>query len=99
MNMKAKNTFSVEVTDTMGGEANYSWVRRYTLEADEGTSDLALVRRAKKLAGWEGVRCNTANFGDTIELRPQGMCCVMFITYQEPRAAAEYAEHCPSEEQ
>lgn len=31
--------YKVELTDTFGGEANYSWVRRATIESREPTPD------------------------------------------------------------
>lgn len=71
--------YEVEVTDTFGGEANYSWVNRYMLP--DNLTDLQLVRRAKKLAGWSGRKCRVDNYGDVIELRPYGACMVMFISY------------------
>lgn len=49
----------VEVTNTYGGEANYSWVRRHELRGLEGKSDLAIVRRVKREIGWSGHRCRT----------------------------------------
>jgi hypothetical protein len=53
--------FRAELTDTFGGEANYSWVRRVEIEAPADISDLALVRRAKAALGLSGVRCVTYN--------------------------------------
>ena len=43
-------TFKVtfEHTDTFGGEANYSWVKRGTLDIPEGTSDRGIVTKVKK---------------------------------------------------
>jgi hypothetical protein len=72
-----------EVTDTFGGEANYSWVRRGIAPSKEGEnySDLAAIRRVKKAIGWNGVRCIVENDGDCITLRPRGMCQVCFITF------------------
>jgi hypothetical protein len=76
--------YQVEVTDTFGGEANYCWVNRYPItDRPKGWSDLALVREAKRLAGWSGLRCRTENYGDMIELRPFGMCQVMFIMWED----------------
>ena len=69
-------TYRVEVTDLFGGEANYSWVRRYEFTAK---SDLAAVRKAKNLAGWTGIRCEREDYGDQIVLRPRGLCQIMFI--------------------
>lgn len=71
--------YQIEITDTFGGEANYSWVRRHSIEMPGKTTDLALVRRAKRKAEWNGIRCKVSRYGDTIEIRPVGMCCVLFI--------------------
>jgi hypothetical protein len=72
-----------ELTDTFGGESNYSWVRRGIIECKEGEnySDLAAVRRVKKAIGWNGYKCRADNFGDMIALYPAGMCQVCFITF------------------
>lgn len=75
--------FDIEITDTFGGEANYSWVRRHSIEMPEKTTDLALVRRAKRKAEWSGIRCKVSRYGGTIEIRPVGMCCVLFIVPSE----------------
>lgn len=74
-------TINIELTDTFGGDANYSWVRRYTLDAPDDTTQRSLVRRIKKAAGINGVRCNSFNYGDTLELRPAGACVVLFATF------------------
>ena len=71
-----KHIYRIEVTDTFGGESNYSWVRRYEFTAK---SDLAAVRKAKNLAGWTGIRCEREDYGDQIVLRPRGLCQIMFI--------------------
>lgn len=72
---------NVEVTDTFGHEANYSWVRRYEEEVTDCLSDYSIVRRVKRLIGWNGHRCVTTKYGDMIELRPFGICQVCFITF------------------
>ena len=78
-----KTLIQWELTDTFGGEANYSWVRRGTAPSKEGEdfSDLAAVRRVKKELGWQGIRCQVDNYGDEIVLHPAGMCQVCFITF------------------
>ena len=73
----------VEVTDTFGGEANYSWVRRYEVEVPEGASNRSIVRKVKKEIGYTGVRCQTTDWGDTITLDPRGCCERVFITFFE----------------
>lgn len=72
--------YNLEYTDTFGGEANYSWVRRATIEAPSDISDLALVRRAKRALDLSGVSCRRESWGDTIALRPYGSCTIAFIT-------------------
>ncbi len=67
---------TVEITDTYGGEANYSWVRRKEIEAK---TPGGLVRAAKKAFGWENTRCRKQDCAETIILRPAGICQMMFI--------------------
>lgn len=83
--------YQVEITDTFAGEANYSWVRRFTIEGSTGTGhkDMRkLARDAKKSAGWSGLRCSTDDYGDSLTLRPVGRsapCWIMFVTYLDPQ--------------
>lgn len=72
-----------EMTDTFGGEANYCWVKRGTIEAADDISNLAIMRRIKKEIGWNGYRCAVDNFGDMLAIRPTGICQVCFITFGE----------------
>ena len=74
--MKNKIKATVEITDTYGWDANYSWVRRTEIRYH---TERELIRAAKKFAGWTGIRCGKENYGETIILRPQGICQVMFI--------------------
>lgn len=75
--------YLAEWTDTYGGDANYSWVKRATIKADGDMSDLALMRRAKAAMGLSGVRGVTVSLGDGYEFRPYGMATVLFVTYSE----------------
>lgn len=75
--------FDVELTDTFGGEANYSWVRRETIEVPEGASQARIMRLAKKAMGINGIAGKTTSYGDTYEFRPYGSCQVMFVTFNE----------------
>lgn len=80
--------FEVEVTDTFGGEANYSWVRRYTLDLPADASRVRVIRAAKKAAGWTG-RTTTEEYGDTYTVRPPAtVCMVMFVTFNEGEGVA-----------
>jgi len=75
--------YQIEVTDTFAGEANYAWVRRHALDAPATLSQRALVRRAKALIGWTGVRCDVYDYGDMLDIRPRGAGVVCFVTYGE----------------
>ena len=85
-----------EYTDTFGGEANYSWVHRWTLDPamyiklaelqkEEPHEKVKrwLVKRAKALSGLTGHRCETNDMGDVIEIRPRGMCTILSITWRD----------------
>jgi hypothetical protein len=90
--------YNVEYTDTFGGEANYSWVRRAVVAMPEwphfkgwdGNGRIeprgyapTLMKRAKAAMGLSGVRGTVASYGDTVEFRPYGSCTVMFISWKE----------------
>lgn len=90
-------TFEYEYTDTFGGEANYSWVKRGAVEMPElthygydGSTGYAkankvmtreLVKKVKAKLGLTGVRCKRSDVGGIIELRPVGSCTVIFIDF------------------
>lgn len=93
------NTYDVEYTDTFGGEANYSWVRRASVTVPELThygydggqgyakanriANRELMKAAKAAMGLTGVRGVTHDYGDTLEFRPYRSCTVMFVTFRE----------------
>jgi hypothetical protein len=72
-------TVSYEYTDTFGGEANYSWVKRGEYQESHKTPDALIVKAVKARVGLTGVRCKRAHHGDMIELRPYGSATVLFI--------------------
>jgi hypothetical protein len=95
----AGHTYDIEYTDTFGGEANYSWVRRASVHMPElthygydgGTNyskanrvfQRELMRRAKAEMGLTGIRGKTYWHGDEGEFRPYRACTVMFLTYRD----------------
>jgi len=81
-----------------GGEANYSWVKRRTIDdapwehfkdwdgngrREPKAYQRTIMRRAKAAMGLSGVRGVTASLGDGYEFRPYGMATVLFVTYSE----------------
>lgn len=87
-----KYLYTIEVTDTFGGEANYSWVTRDKLIVKETDTNLAIVRRAKKIAEWAGIKCQKEDYGEYISLRPYGMCQIMFIIFEREISEKEIEE-------
>lgn len=75
---------SAELTDTYGGEANYSWVRRVELEVPDTLSDRAIVRRVKAQLGLTGVRPEgRVDYGDQIALWYfGGSATVLFVNFE-----------------
>lgn len=54
--------WDVELTDTFGGEANYSWVRRDQLALPQDASRRSIITAAKAALGLTGCRCRTFAF-------------------------------------
>jgi len=79
------DAFDVEVTDTFGGEANYSWCNRYIIHVPKSASERMIMRRAKAAAGLTGITGRKESYGDTTVFYPFHSCTVMFVTYREER--------------
>ena len=75
---------SAEFTDTYCGAANYSWVRRVTIEVPDTLSDRAIVRRVKAKLGLTGARPEgRIDYGDRIDLwYLDGSSTVLFISFE-----------------
>lgn len=70
--------YDITVTDTYGGELNYSWADRHKIKAPADIRTSTLVRRAKAVAGLTG-RHTTEDYGDSIIVRMRGACIAMTI--------------------
>lgn len=75
--------FKIEVTDTFGGEANYSWVRRFPLSVADGATRPQIIRAAKASIGWTGHRCEVEEYGEDYIIRPRGICQIAFVTWDD----------------
>lgn len=74
---------TVELTDTFGGEANYSWCIRKSIDIPSNTSQRSIIRQAKAALNLTNVRCEVSHIADTIEIRPRNQCTVAFVTFPE----------------
>lgn len=93
------NHYDVELTDTFGGEANYSWVNRQVVAMPELTHygydgatnygkankvfQRELMKAAKAAVGLTGVRGRVENYGDSVTFRPYGLCQIMFVSWRD----------------
>lgn len=72
-------TASAEMTDTNGDEANYSWIKETKVTAK---TEREIIRKVKSEFGLTGVKCKKLDdCGNTITLKPQGMCRIVFIYF------------------
>ena len=73
--------YTFEYTDTFGGEANYCWVNRGTVEAK---SPKHAARLAKSELGLTGVKGDIKlNQGDDYHWTPRGSATILFISFND----------------
>ena len=70
--------FTIEITDTFGGEANYSWVRRYECTAKSMRGAITWLGRNYG-SGW----CKEIECGDYAQYKMRGACITAFIHYAD----------------
>ena len=74
---------NVEITDAVGHEPAYTWVKRHTLEVPQLMSHYSIIRRVKSAIGWDGKLCLTNDLGHMIQIRPHGESRIAFITFDK----------------
>ena len=75
---KTLHTFHIEITDTYGREANYSWVKRTRVKAISERGAIAAYARENG-AGWRKSWDN----GMTVRYDLKGACVCAFVTFSE----------------
>ena len=94
----ATSTYSYEYTDTFGGEANYTWVKRGKVKVPEltryqydgmygyakahKTRCREIMRKVKAELGLTGVKGKTSIASGIIEFRPYCIASVLFIHFE-----------------
>ena len=76
-------TFNIEITDTFGGEANYSWVRRYTYQAKSFRGAVAKLAREYG-SGWR----LDFTYDDMARYNLTGACVCCFVSYADEEVTA-----------
>jgi len=73
--------YDYEMTDTYGGEANYCWARRGTVEA---SSWRGAIIKAKREVGWLPRRHRKTMYcGDMVRIDAKGAPICMFIIWHD----------------
>lgn len=72
--------YHIEMTDTFGGEANYSWIKTACIDAPCDASARMLVRRAKKALGITAAHRPPADYGDQIRIDLRNHAICIFIS-------------------
>lgn len=75
--------YEVEMTDTFGGEANYSWVKRETIQAD---SHRQAITKFKKIRGISAGHRIAFDTGDMRRVDFLGSCTCIFSTWSDSEA-------------
>lgn len=73
------STYHIEITDTFGGEANYTWKREYLVKASSARGAIGILSR-KDGAGWR----KEWGGGDTMRYNLKGACVCCFVSYVDP---------------
>jgi hypothetical protein len=77
-----QSIFFVEVTDTYGDEANYSWVHRFKVHASTYRGAIRKVRKAMSLPNAKQV----ANYGDMVRYNFVNTAICAFVGGYEDEA-------------
>jgi len=76
-----KQPFFVEITDTFGGEANYSWVKRFIVRA---STFRGAISKVSKETGYS-FKC-VMSAGDMSRYDAKSACICAFASYAENEA-------------
>lgn len=81
-----KNQYFIEMTDTYGGEANYSWVNRFLVTA---STPMGAMRKVGKETGF-AVR-KALDCGDFQRYNVPGACICFFVNHSDGNEALMYS--------
>ncbi len=80
MKLKTKPfAWDFELTDTFGGEANYSWARRGQVKASTPSGAIRAAKRALSLTA----KHTSEKYSDLVSVRFGSACIVLFLTPSE----------------
>jgi hypothetical protein len=86
--MKRKTEFYfVEMTDTFGGDANYSWVHRFKVRA---SSPRGAILKAARETGYSGRIRKAWDSGDSSRHDVTGAAICFFTQWFDPDSHSDY---------
>ena len=77
--------FTIEVTDTFGGEANYCWIKRYLVTANNERGAINKLARSEG-AGWR----KSWDSGDLSRYDLTGACICCFVEWFDESIEQHY---------
>lgn len=80
------NTWNLELTDTFGGEANYCWVHRETIEFPESANDEQIIATAVSVFNLPAIDrkdCRVEEHGDSFAIYYEDDNIVLFIDFDD----------------
>jgi hypothetical protein len=80
--------FFVEVTDTFGGCANYSWVRRYKVKA---SSVRGAILKVSRNSGYQKRIRKDWDSGSMVRYSVQGACVCAFVSDWDEDSHNQYS--------
>jgi hypothetical protein len=80
-----KNQYYVELTDTFGDDANYSWVNRFLVTA---STMRGAIRKVSKETGYPAKMDYS---GEVTRYNVPGCCMCYFVSYAEGNEQEQYS--------
>ena len=86
--MREQKEYFAEFTDTFGGEANYSWCRRFKVSA---ASKLGAVQKLSRHVGvkWRK-ECDIPDLNETTEYKARRHCLALFVSSWDDDSHSHY---------
>ena len=79
------STFHIEITDTFGGDANYSWKKEFLVVASSLRGAITKLAKSQG-AGW----LKEWDCGDTARYNLQGAAICAFVSYMPESALSQH---------
>lgn len=86
--MREQKEYFVEMTDTYGGEANYSWAQRFKVKAASKRGALQKVSRLTAV-NWRK-EYDIPDFNETTKYKARRRCLALFVSCWDEDSHSHY---------